>query len=161
MDKIKKYITNVWVILTFISGGGYATYQFFYGSAFDARQDWVREYAQSAKGTAKVIGRHVEITWDILKVPPSEEYDLHIYLTTENLSIIQSLGHGHQVKGTWGPAQIAKDWKDKSRIHYTGAPVNIPHHIKPGKYAIVYKIKVYTSHGNITKTVNPVYFTLN
>ena len=79
MDKIKKFITNTWVIPTFISGGGYGTYQFFYGNNVDIRKEWVRDYAQSASGIANVNGRHVEITWDILKVPPSEEYDLHIY----------------------------------------------------------------------------------
>ena len=160
MEKLKKYITNVWVVLAFISGSGYGTYQFFIGEALDKRKAWVREYAQSAEPQATVYGREVEVRWNILKVPPSEVYDLHIDLATDNLSIIQSLGHSHQIKGRWGPAQVAKDWEDFSRIQYSGAPIKIPHHIKPGKYAIIYKIVVHTAYGSITESINPVYFTV-
>ena len=158
--KIKSYLTNVWVILTFISGGGYGTYQFFIGDALDTRQEWVKEYAQSSEGVATVFYREVEIRWNILKVPPSGVYDLHMYLATDNLSIIQSMGHSHQIKGSWGPAQVAKNWSDYSRIQYTGTPIKIPHHIKPGRYALIYKVVVHTNYGNITEVMNPVYITI-
>ena len=108
-----------------------------------------------------MFDKEVEVRWDILKVPPSGEYDLHMYLATDNLSIIQSLGHSHQLKGSWGPAQVAKDWEDYSRIQYSGTPIKIPHHIKPGKYAFIYKVVIKTSYGDIQEVLNPVYFTVS
>ena len=162
MNKIKKYITNVWVVLTFLSGGGYSTYQFWYGNQKDIRQEWVREYGRTSEGTAKVKNGKIYVDWEIMKVPPEfNVYDLKLFLMTDNLSKINELGHLHVYNGDWGREQRADDWTDYRTIRYRGTPFNVPDNLPPGEYALSYNYILHTNYGTFTTTLNPIYFTID
>ena len=159
MKVLKKYITNVWVLLTLISGSGYTTYQFFYGNQVDTIDEWVREYGRTSKATAKVVNDKIHVDWEIMKVPPEfSHYDLKLFLMTSNLSKINELGHIHVYNGDWGREQRADDWTDFRTIRYRGTPFNVPDDLASGEYALSYNYILHTKYGTFTTTLNPIYF---
>ena len=161
MNKFKKIVTSVWFVLTFVAGSGYSTYQFYYGNAQDTREEWVREYGRTSRGTAIVKDGKVYVQWEIMKVPPEfTHYDLNLFLMTGNLSKINHLGHTHVYNGDWGGEQQADDWTDYRTIRYRGTPFNVPEDLPPGEYALSYTFVLHTGYGTFTTTLNPIYFTV-
>ena len=161
MNKVKKIVTSVWFVLTFVAGSGYSTYQFYYGNAAEEREEWVREYGRTARGTATVKDGKVYVDWLIMKVPPEfTHYDLNLFLMTSNLSKINHLGHTHVYEGDWGNEQRADDWGDYRTIRYRGTPFDIPDGLEPGEYALSYTFILHTGYGTFKTIISPIYFSV-
>lgn len=163
MNKIKKYITNIWSIFAFLTmGGGYTTYELFYAGPKREVEEWIYKYRSTATGEATYEDGFVRVKWNIMKVPPTgKSYTVVPYIATTNLSILYSVPSSIQIAGIWGKAQTADDWHDYNRITYIGSELEIPEHLrKPGEYTIIYYILIQTKYGLYQAELAPVFYTI-
>ena len=163
MNKIKKIITNIWAIITFITiGGGGAVAEFVYFGPKRDVEEWIYQYRSTAEGEGAYQDGKVRVKWNIMKVPPTgESYTVVPYIATPNLSVLYSIPASVQIAGIWGISQTAVDWEDFNRITYIGSEIDIPEHLqKPGTYAIIYYVLIQTDYGLYQAELAPVFYTI-
>ena len=120
---------------------------------------WVKRYGETAKAETSVTETEgswvIDVYWsEIMKAPPSEEYDIKKKVMWPNHSLKNFIGGVVQVwPGDLARGQVALDWSDYSTTNYPGGQITLSKKTTPpGTYYINYVYKIKTDTGTYYTT---------
>lgn len=162
MKVLKKYATKLYATIAFltIGGGGGIAEMVYFGPKREVTE-WIREYEASATAEAVVNGRTIYFKWNTMKAPPVDNYTLDIYLGSEYGSPLGNPVDELPIRTKrLASTKVAKDWEDYRRITYDGKAFQLPDHLRPGNYTMIFYYEIPTTYGTYEIYHEPIPFTI-